>query len=416
VLFVAGIHGAPLRYRALLPAEAIGLYGVESEVLHYRSADVPAAAARADVLVVYRSPASTQLVEVIESVRRRGVPVLFDVDDLIVDPDIASEIPALQLLPPAEAAEWLDGVCAYRTTLEHCDGYVGSTTGLVDHIGRVTGLPAARFDNGVGIALGRASSQYVLRRRRPGPLRIGYFSGTTTHDHDWQFVLPAVMEVMERHPTVQLWAGGYLPDTPELQRFGRRVRRIAFQPWLELPGALRNLDVNLAPLVGQSRFNEAKSAIKWLEAALVETPTVASPTGPFREAIDDGVTGFLAATQDDWVRAISDLLGDPLRRSMVGARARRAALLGWSPWLQGRRYLGILEASFGWREQAADRTSTWSYPLRDEPLDAFPLFPDGLGVPSPWFARLAALGGPRQLPLRTARSARSVARRAMARR
>ena len=58
VLFVAGIDGAPLRYRALLPAEAIGLYGVESEVLHYRSRDVPAAAARADALVVYRSPAS----------------------------------------------------------------------------------------------------------------------------------------------------------------------------------------------------------------------------------------------------------------------------------------------------------------------------------------------------------------------
>ena len=309
----------------------------------------------------------------------------------------------------------MDGVCAYRNTLEHCDGYVGSTAMLVEHIGGVTGLPTARFDNGVGLALGRASSRYVLRRRRSGPLRIGYFSGTITHDHDWQYVLPAMTEVLARHPDVQLWAGGYLPDSPELRRFGSRVRRIPFQHWLELPGALRNLDVNLAPLVGESRFNEAKSAIKWLEAALVETPTVATPTGPFCEAIEDGVTGFLATTQDDWVRTVSALLDDPLRRALVGARARRAALLGWSPWLQGRRYLDILEASFGWREQARLRTSSWTYPLRDEPLDAFPLFPDGLGVPSPWAARLAALGGPRQLPLRTARTARSLVRRVSAR-
>ena len=38
------------------------------------------------------------------------------------------------------------------------------------------------------------------------------------------------------------------------------------QPWRELPGLLRDLDVNLAPLeldLGEGgRFNEAKSAIK----------------------------------------------------------------------------------------------------------------------------------------------------------
>ena len=36
VLFLVGIDGAPLRYRARLPAEALGLVGVHSDVRHYR--------------------------------------------------------------------------------------------------------------------------------------------------------------------------------------------------------------------------------------------------------------------------------------------------------------------------------------------------------------------------------------------
>ena len=66
-----------------------------------------------------------------------------------------------------------------------------------------------------------------------------------------------------------------------------------FERHVDRQALLRDLDVNLAPLAPDSRFNEAKSAIKWLEAALVETPTIASPSGPFREAIEDGRTGSM---------------------------------------------------------------------------------------------------------------------------
>ncbi|MCU1595291.1 MAG: glycosyl transferase group 1, partial [Frankiales bacterium] len=67
VLFICGIEGAPLRYRAHLPAEALALQGIHSEVRHYRSSDLQALAARSDVIVVYRVPATTQLLELLGS-------------------------------------------------------------------------------------------------------------------------------------------------------------------------------------------------------------------------------------------------------------------------------------------------------------------------------------------------------------
>ena len=374
VLFIVGIDGAPLRYRAWLPAEALGLLGVTAAVRHYRDPEVSELADAADLVVVYRVPATVQVLATIARIRARETPVLFDVDDLIFDPDIAPEIPALQILPEVEADLWLDGVHRYRTTLESCDGFIGSTDMLVQHAAAVSGLPAARFDNGVGLLLARRADRAIRRARRPGPVRIGYLSGTTTHDQDWFYVEPAVREVLEAHPDVELWLGGHLPETPSLAPFGARVRRLPLVPWLELPEVLRDLDINLAPLAPDSRFNEAKSAIKWLEAALSGTVTVASPTAPFVDAVAHGDNGVLAASVDEWTKALDGLVADDAERRRLAGRARRDALLRWSPHLQGPRYLDLLEQSFEWRTRTRP-ASTWVPVVHDEPAAPAPLDP-----------------------------------------
>ena len=200
---------------------------------------------------------------------------------------------------------------------------------------------------------------------------LGYLSGTTTHDRDWWEVEPAVVEVMARHPETELWLGGHLTPSHVLEPVADRVRRLPVLPWYELPGVLRDLDVNLAPLEAVGLFNEAKSAIKWLEAALAGTPTVASPTEPFREAVNPGVNGMLAAKPEEWVDALDLLIADEATRHRLGNRARRDALLRWSPYLQGERYLAILEEAT--RQVAApaaapSRASRWESVVLDEPF------------------------------------------------
>lgn len=366
VLFVCGIEGAPLRYRARLPAEALALQGLRTEVRHYRDAALPELVSKADVVVVYRVPATHQVLDLIQGA---DVPVLFDVDDLIVDPSLRDEIPAMRSLPADEAELWMQGVHRYRTTLETCDGYVGSTQPLVDHIGALTGLPAYRFSNGVGLVTARRSDAALRRPRTPGPLRVGYLSGTTTHDADWHSVEAAVLEVLARHPGSELWLVGHLQPTDAVAALGDRVKRLPLQDWRALPALIRDLDVNLAPLeldLGEGgRFNEAKSAIKHLEAALVEVPTVASPTQPYREAIEHGVNGMLAAGHDEWVAALDALLSDAAMRHRIGARARRDVLLQLSPHLQGRRYLAVLEQAVA--RGRLDRVSDWEPVALDGP-------------------------------------------------
>ncbi|HHX47601.1 MAG TPA: glycosyltransferase, partial [Brevibacterium sp.] len=267
VLFVTGIQGAPLRYRVHLAAEALSHVGVGSRVLHYRSPDLPEAAATASAVVFYRVPATIQVLSVIDQIKeqRPYSPVLFDIDDLIFDPSLRGSVAGLEGMPAEEEDLWWRGVARYRTTLEACDGYVGSTNLLTKRAESLTGLPSYRFANGVGKLLAQRSDQEVRRPRKPGPLRVGYFSGTTMHDADWAHIEAGVAEILERHPTVELVLGGHLKVTPALEPFGDRVQRVPFMHWSDLPAVLRDTDICLAPLASKNEFNEAKSAIKgWI--------------------------------------------------------------------------------------------------------------------------------------------------------
>jgi glycosyltransferase involved in cell wall biosynthesis len=377
VVFVVGINGAPLRYRAMFPAEALALRGVTSELVFFRDPLLSSTCARADALVMYRVPATPSVLDAIADARSLGKPVVFDVDDLIIDPELASTLPSLDRLSAEDREGFLAGVHRYRATLEACDAFIGSTTAMVDEVAALTGMPCFRFDNGYGLELARISDLEVRRPRRKGPLRLGFLSGTITHAIDWEHIEPAVIEVLERRPDVELWLVGLVTPTVALKRFDSRVVRIGFKRWDLLPALLRDLDINLAPLATSARFDAAKSAVKWLEAALCATPTVASPTEPFRRVIEHGRTGMLASTPADWTAALLSLVDDADLRGRIGLAARRAALLDLSPWTQGERYLTILEQVASVRPASLPAPRSTPVVVDEPPLEiVFDSYPD----------------------------------------
>lgn len=184
------------------------MLGVAVEVRHYRDPELTALVREADAVVFYRVPATHQVQQLIADVRARDrrIPVLFDVDDLIFDPELENQVHGLAALSDEERSLWWRGVARYRTTMEAADMFIGSTDELCRHASSVTGLPSRRFANGVGTLLGQASDEALMLERTPGPLRIGYFSGTTTHDADWASVEPAVIAVMAKR---LMWNSGW---------------------------------------------------------------------------------------------------------------------------------------------------------------------------------------------------------------
>jgi glycosyltransferase involved in cell wall biosynthesis len=110
------------------------------------------------------------------------------------------------------------------------------------------------------------------------------------------------------------------PDWPEVEIEG--------VPWSEEgeAQALATAGVGLMPLVDNA-WGRGKCAFKLLQYMAAGLPCVASPVGANRDVVEQGVSGFLAAGDDQWEAALRRLLDDPevaLRMGRAGRdRVRR---------------------------------------------------------------------------------------------
>jgi glycosyltransferase involved in cell wall biosynthesis len=344
VAFICGIDGAPLRYRVTNLRDQLDLHHITSEACYWTDPEVPAAIERSDLVVVYRVPMGPWVRACLDHARALDRPLVFSCDDLVFERTRAP-LPALAALPDDQRRAWLAFADRYAETLRACDGFLGSTDDLVAAAGRA-GRPGQVVPNGLGHAqLAAAERAYKAagRAAADGTVRIAYLSGTIMHDHDFAVVAPALAAVLAAHPAVRLRIVGYLHLDAILAPFTDRIERLPFLPWPEVFTALADVDVNLAPLAPLGAFSDAKSAVKYLEAALMGVPTIASPTPPLRAAIRDGDNGVLADTTE-WASVLDALVTDPARRRRLGNAARADAFLHYGPATQADRLLRALAA------------------------------------------------------------------------
>jgi glycosyltransferase involved in cell wall biosynthesis len=118
-----------------------------------------------------------------------------------------------------------------------------------------------------------------------------------------------------------LWTVGPVTLDSRLHALEERVVQTPYQPWSRLPRLVASADISLAPLEAANAFTEAKSCLKYLEAALLGVPTIASSRSDFRRAIDDGVNGRLADDPATWREALESLVESPHTRTRIGAAA-----------------------------------------------------------------------------------------------
>jgi glycosyltransferase involved in cell wall biosynthesis len=81
-------------------------------------------------------------------------------------------------------------------------------------------------------------------------------------------------------------------------------------------------DVGVYPLA-DDEWSRGKCGFKAIQFMACGVPVVAAAVGVNREIIEDGVNGFLASTDDEWVEKLGRLLADRELRRRFGAAGRR---------------------------------------------------------------------------------------------
>ena len=88
-------------------------------------------------------------------------------------------------------------------------------------------------------------------------------------------------------------------------------------------------DALLVPLEA-TEFNDAKSNIKFIEAASQGVPVIASPVEEFQRTIQHGVNGWLCSSGQDWINTLQTLKNEPAMSTRLGLRAYQTAMEEYS--------------------------------------------------------------------------------------
>ena len=311
------------RYRVLNKAEQLRKHGFAVKVVNLSDFQL-SMAQNASHIIIYRSPISPELLRLCHLAKEYGKPVFFDIDDLVFDTVYTDQLSYTQGLNSVEKGNYDAGVRNYGYMLENCDGAITSTNQLQEELYKYQSKVLLNR-NLASDDLIAISSQYIKDYSQTSDIvKIGYFSGSISHNENFELIKPAIKELLTKYSNVQLHIVGILDIPQDMKPFENQIVTHDYVDWDKLPALISEVDINLAPLV-DSIFNRAKSEIKWIEAALVKVPTVASKIGAFSDAVVDGETGLLA-TDEEWFDKLEALVLSPELRQKIADAAYRAVL------------------------------------------------------------------------------------------
>lgn len=338
IVFVSGEPGTPGHFyrianlAACLPSEYYEVVSMNIGEVNRRLEEIASAA----VVWIWRARLTAETTPLVFAAREAGSKIVFDVDDLMFRPELAktSLIDGIrtQNISEREVKSFYQSVKLMVIEADRC---TAPTIPLLREL-RDLHKPATLIPNGFSAETFERSRAAMRASRATPPdglVRIGYASGTLTHQRDFAVAVPALVTILQDLPSARLvlFRGATnLSEFPELAGLHHQIEWREKVPLENLPDEYARFDINIAPLEAGNRYCDAKSELKFFEAALAGVPTVASPSRPFADAIIHGQTGFLATSTAEWLTAFRQLLSNRELRWSIADRAYQQVL-----WLYG---------------------------------------------------------------------------------
>jgi glycosyltransferase involved in cell wall biosynthesis len=316
----------------------------------------------ADALVICRTRYNARVAQLIARARARGIPVLFDCDDLVFDVErLHLLVDSLNLNQSDEAVwnDWFSMIGRLGATMRLCDTFITTNHYLAERAKefeprlRTAVVPNYLNREQQALSAGFHGIKRNANWARDGRIHIGYFSGSPSHARDFAVAAPAIYRLLENDPRIVLRVVGFLDVSGELQRYRDRIEIHPLQDFMNLQRLIAEVEINIAPLQSNT-FTNCKSEIKYFEAAVCGTITLATPTFTFKNSIEHGRTGFLVKPFE-WDSALQEAIAiveTPERYSAIADAASEHALsaYGWD-----RPADDIIRAVFNLDSEAVSR-------------------------------------------------------------
>lgn len=167
-----------------------------------------------------------------------------------------------------------------------------------------------------------------LQRDSDKQVVVGWYGGQS-HQDDMVLIREVIPALFDKYPNVIFKWSGLIPEfwRASLKKY---KDKFDYMPWTqdtlswESHFANFGFDIALAPLT-DNVFNRCKSNIKWMEAAMLGLPMVASKVEAYM-CIQPGKDGYLVDKYLEWMKFIGRLIDSRDLRQEIGGRAKERVL------------------------------------------------------------------------------------------
>jgi glycosyltransferase involved in cell wall biosynthesis len=281
---------------------------------------------RCQVFIFQRTFMTSKIEKMIAKIKQQKKEIIFETDDLVFDAKYIQQTDLYKnKMNSAEKIQYKKGIGSEIIKDKYTKICTTTTSYLAEKLkkmGKKVFVVKNKLSNYELHLTQNILDNLPKEKDDPGVVRVGYFSGTSSHNKDFASIVGALLEVLKRNENVKLFLAGPLDVDSKLNKYKERIVVMPFVPRDKYYENIWKVDVNIAPLVLGDPFCEAKSEIKFTETGILKIPTVAVRNQTFSETIEDGIEGFLADNQKEWVEKIEKLIRDEELRKTMGKKAR----------------------------------------------------------------------------------------------
>jgi glycosyltransferase involved in cell wall biosynthesis len=178
------------------------------------------------------------------------------------------------------------------------------------------------------------TDRYSPSLRRPGSVPVIGWTGSYSTARYLEALRPVLQRLGRRHEfrVVVVGAPGLAADGVEVEA----------RPWRSASEVsdLADIDIGVMPL-DDTEWERGKCGLKALQYMALGIPAVASPVGVNVEIVRDGENGLLAASDEEWERALERLLADAGLRRRLGDAGRATVESGYSARVHAPRVAAV---------------------------------------------------------------------------
>ena len=254
--------------------------------------------------------------------KRKGIPIVFDFDDAIF---VSYRSPSNGYLSYLKFAGKTKSICRLAAHVMVGNPYLAEY--------------ARRFNKNVTVVPTTIDTEkYLMRSERAAnevPV-IGWTGSFSTVQH--LDTLRGALQKLARRERFRLRVIG----TSEYHLEGVEIETIHWRAETEVED-LGPIDIGIMPLP-DDKWSKGKCGLKALQFMAVGIPVVCSPVGVNTVIIQDGQNGLLAATEDEWIEKLSQLMRRPELRERLGKAGRATVEQTYSAAAQAPRVREIFES------------------------------------------------------------------------